>query len=61
MFWDFIEEEIRQAENENQGVIIQMDGNLHARDNFIKMTQILKTKMGDYFWNICNVTPHLLL
>ena len=35
-FWDFIEEEIRQAEHESQGIVIQMDGNLHAGEKFIK-------------------------
>ena len=29
-FWDFIEDEIGTAEREEQGLIIQMDGNLHA-------------------------------
>ena len=28
--WNFLEEEINKAEYENNGLIIQMDGNLHA-------------------------------
>ena len=32
-FWDFIEKEVIQAEQEEQGLIIQMDGNLHAGEN----------------------------
>ena len=32
-FWDFIEKELIQAEREEQGLIIQMDGNLHAGEN----------------------------
>jgi hypothetical protein len=35
-FWDFIETEVNQAELEEQGIIIQMDGNLHAGDSLVK-------------------------
>ena len=35
-FWDFIEKEVNQAASEEQGVIIQMDGNLHAGEKLIK-------------------------
>ena len=35
-FWDFIEKEVNQAASEEQGVIIQMDGNLHACEKLIK-------------------------
>ena len=35
-FWDFIEQEVNQAELEEQGIIIQMDGNLHAGDSLVK-------------------------
>ena len=35
-FWDFIENEVVEAEAKNQGVIIQMDGNLHAGNNLVK-------------------------
>ena len=34
-FWQFIENEVIEAELENQGVMIQMDGNLHA-GNLVK-------------------------
>ena len=49
IFWDFIEEEIRQAENENQGVIFQMDGNLHAGENFIKNDPNPQNQNGGLF------------
>ena len=29
-FWDFIENEVNEAELEGDGLVIQMDGNLHA-------------------------------
>ena len=35
-FWEFIEQEINAAELQGEGVIIQMDGNLHAGEDFIK-------------------------
>ena len=35
-FWNFIEEEVRQAENNGEGIIIQMDGNLHAGEKLVK-------------------------
>ena len=33
-FWDFIEREINEAELENHGLMIQMDGNLHLVKNY---------------------------
>ena len=35
-FWEFIENEVVQAESEHHGVIIQIDGNLHAGDKLLK-------------------------
>ena len=35
-FWEFIEKEVTDAESEEQGVILQMDGNLHAGEGLIK-------------------------
>ena len=35
-FWEFIEEEVNNAEFEGNGLIIQMDGNLHAGSQLIK-------------------------
>ena len=35
-FWEYIENEVIQAEAEEQGIIIQMDGNLHAGEKLIK-------------------------
>ena len=51
-FWDFIEEEISQAENENQGLIIQMDGNLHAGEKLIKNDPNPQNQNGKLFFEV---------
>ena len=35
-FWEFIEQEVNQAELDEHGLIIQMDGNLHAGPELVK-------------------------
>ena len=35
-FWAFIENEVIEAESEGQGILIQMDGNLHAGNQLVK-------------------------
>ena len=35
-FWEFIENEVNNAELEEEGIILQMDGNLHAGECLIK-------------------------
>ena len=35
-FWEFMEKEVNDAELEDDGLLIQMDGNLHAGLNLIK-------------------------
>ena len=35
-FWEFLENEVNSAEFVEEGLIIQMDGNLHAGPNLIK-------------------------
>ena len=48
-FWDFLEEEVGKAEMENQGVIIQMDGNLHAGETLIKGDPNAQNQNGKLF------------
>ena len=48
-FWEFLEEEVFQAEKENQGVIIQMDGNLHAGKELIKNDPNIQNQNGRLF------------
>jgi hypothetical protein len=47
-FWDFIEREINEAELENHGLMIQMDGNLHAGD-LVKNDPNPQNKNGKLF------------
>ena len=35
-FWEFIENEVIEAESQGQGILIQMDGNLHAGKDLVK-------------------------
>ena len=48
-FWDYIEKEVAEAENENQAVIIQMDGNLHAGSDIIKNDPNPQNQNGKMF------------
>ena len=45
-FWDFLEEETVKAELENCGLIIQMDGNMHAGPELLKNDPNLQNKNG---------------
>ena len=36
LFWSFIENEINEAEAAEHGIILQMDGNLHAGSEIVK-------------------------
>ena len=58
-FWDFIEKEISQAELEEQGVIIQMDGNLHAGRDLIKDDPNLQNNNGKLFIQFLERNPTL--
>ena len=48
-FWDFLEQEVNQAELEETGLIIQMDGNLHAGPGLIKNDPNPKNLNGRIF------------
>jgi hypothetical protein len=48
-FWDFIEKEVIQAELENQGLIIQMDGNLHDGPDLVKNDPNQQKQNGKLF------------
>ena len=50
-FWEFIETEVAHAEVEGQGVIIQMDGNLHAGKDLIKDDPNQQNTNGKLFIN----------
>ena len=48
-FWDFLEKEVIQAESEEQGVIIQIDGNLHAGSGLIENDPNPQNQNGKLF------------
>ena len=48
-FWDFLEKEVVQAESEGQGIILQMDGNLHAGAELIKNDPNPQNQNGKLF------------
>ena len=48
-FWDFIENEVVQADSEHQGVIIQIDGNLHAGEELLKDDPNPQNQNGKFF------------
>ena len=58
-FWDFIEKEVTAAENEEQGVVIQMDGNLHAGKNFIRNDPNSQNANGKLFMQFLQRNPTL--
>ena len=43
-FWEFLEQEISEAEILGQGVILQMDGNLHAGIDLVKGNPNIQNK-----------------
>ena len=48
-FWEFIENEVNNAELEEEGIILQMDGNLHARESLIKNDPNSQNQNGKLF------------
>ena len=58
-FWDFLEEEAKQAESENQGLIIQIDGNLHAGPALIKKDPNTQNNNGKIILNFLERNPDL--
>ena len=47
-FWNFLENEINEAELENQGLMLQMDGNLHSGD-LVKGDPNVQNRNGKLF------------
>ena len=58
-FWEFIEEEVNNAELEGEGVIIQFDGNLHAGSELIKGDPNKQNQNGRLFCELLSRNPHL--
>ena len=60
-FWEFIEEEINNAELAGDGVIIQMDGNLHAGRELVKGDPNIRNQNGKYFCEFLDRNPQLIV
>ena len=58
-FWDFIEKEVTEADSLEQGIILQMDGNLHAGDELIKNDPNPQNMNGKLFMQFLQRNPSL--
>ena len=60
-FWEFIEEEVNLADLEGDGLIIQMDGNLHAGPELIKGDPNTRNQNGKLFCEFLERNPQLIV
>ena len=60
-FWNFLEEETSKAEFEGQGLIIQMDGNLHAGPKIVPKDPNCQNQNGKLFGDFVERNPFLLI
>ena len=58
-FWKFLEKEMNDAEFEEEGLILQMDGNLHAGPNLIKHDPNKQNQNGKIFLEFLERNPQL--
>ena len=59
--WRFLEEEVTKAELEGQGIIIQMDGNLHAGKELLKNDPNPQNANGKMFMDFLERNPTLIV
>ena len=60
-FWEFMEEETNKADLENQGLIIQMDGNCHVGNEIIKNDPNKQNNNGKLFVEFLDRNPTLIV
>ena len=60
-FWEFLEDEINQAELEGDGAIVQIDGNLHAGRKLIKGDPNNQNQNGKIFCEFLERNPQLIV
>ena len=60
-FWEFLEHEVNQAELEETGLIIQIDGNLHAGQELIENDPNIKNQNGKIFLEFLRRNPNLIV
>ena len=53
-FWDYLDREVEHANNENKGLIIQIDSNCWAGNKVIPFLPTLKMEMANY-WKCSSV------
>ena len=58
-FWDFVENEIQEAELQNHGVILQMDGNLHPGPDVVKNDPNPQNRNGKIFMDFLSRNKQL--
>ena len=58
-FWNFLEEEATKAVFDGQGLIIQMDGNLHAGPKLVPKDPNLQNQNGKLFEDFIERNPFL--
>ena len=60
-FWEFLEEEVNKAEIEDHGLIIQMDGNLHAGPDIIRNDPNSQNSNGKLFAEFLKRNQHIFV
>ena len=60
-FWDFLEREANYADLEGDGLLIQMDGNLHAGSNILKNDPNIQNQNGKLFGQFLDRNPNLIV
>ena len=60
-FWEFLEDEVNCAELEGDGLIIQMDGNLHAGSSLIQKDPNQQNNNGSLFCEFLERNPQLIV
>ena len=60
-FWEYMEQEAHQAELEETGFIIQMDGNLHAGPDLVENDPNSKNQNGNFFMQFLNRNSSLVV
>ena len=61
MLWEFLEQEVNQAKLDEDGLVIQLDGNLHAGMEVIKNDPNIQNKNGKLFFNFLKRNPSLVV
>ena len=61
LFWNFVENEVKEAEAAGDGIIFQMDGNLHAGCNLIKNDPNPINKNGRLFLEFLSRNKSLIV